>query len=286
MSLITSIRDSSLAADCTKRWAVDHVELRPILEELAGEPARQLRQHVGRPFGTAVHAGSANLNRALMDTGEVGGQKRRIAAAEWAIEDFHQQLTGDDDYDEQTPGQDTAIEQIGRLVGEVHALQRPDAMPALVEEQIEADIAGIRTTGHPDAWIVGGVLDDYKSGKRAPAPAIHGRQQGAYAMTLAASDRPVHKARLTWLPRTKTPRPVEQVELILPVVERLAFARIAELRGAVDLLSMAIDGSAKLEWHNRFPLDTIPENPVSRLCSARFCPAFGTEICQSWKLKE
>ena len=68
-----TIRASSLAADCTLRWAGDHPVLRQTIEAVTGVKLRTLPSHVGEIVGTGSHTGFAELNRALRDTGEVGG---------------------------------------------------------------------------------------------------------------------------------------------------------------------------------------------------------------------
>jgi PD-(D/E)XK nuclease superfamily len=281
-----TIRASSLAADCTLRWAGDHFVLRERIEAIAG-PLRKLRPHIGGVVGGGAHAGFAELNKALRDTGEVGGAARERTATEAAVHEVDQrydQAGGEILQDDVTESQDRAREQVEGLTRKWHERQTPTDAPVLVEQGMSGKVAGVHVTGTPDRWMLSGKLSDTKSGKRPPRPDTHGAQLGTYSMLLRARNYPVSGAELIWMPRTKMPRPIETVPVDLEAAERTAYARIRFLSRVVQDFEAAIDGDLGPWWKDH-PIDVIPTNPASFLCSPDFCRLYGTEACQAWKLK-
>ena len=283
---VLSIRASSLAADCPKRWSVTHPDLRERIEALVG-PLPRRRPHVGGVVGTGAHAGFADLNRALRDTGEVGGAPRRRAAAEAAVaavDSQWDQAGGEIETDDVTADQDIARRQVEGMTGQWHERQSPADAPVLIEQGLAGKIAGVLVTGTPDMWSLKGKLSDTKSGKRPPRIEAHGPQQGAYGMMLRARGRPVSGAELVWMPRTRKPRPIEVLPVDIDAAERAAFARVRFLARMVEDFEAAIDGALGPWWKDH-PTDVLEENPQSFLCSEAFCPAYGTAACNSWRLR-
>lgn len=283
---LLSIRASSLAADCPKRWACGHPDLRERIEAIDG-PLRTLRPHIGGVVGGGAHAGFAELNRELRDTGEVGGSARRRIASEAAVHEVdrrYEEAAGEIMEDDVTESQDRARRQVEDMTGQWHERQTPADTPVLIEHGLSGKVAGVTVTGTPDLWSLQGKLSDTKSGKRAPRAEVHGPQQGIYGMMLRARGRPVNGAELVWMPRTKKPRPIEIVPLDIAAAERAAYARIRSLSRMVGDFEAALDGDLGTWWKSH-PTDVLEENPQSFLCSADFCPAYGTTACNSWKLK-
>lgn len=258
-----------------------------MIEALTG-PLRTLRPHIGGVVGNGAHAGFSDLNRALRDTGEIGGQARERAAAEAAVHEVdrrYEDADGEVLEDDVTDSQDRARRQVTIMTRQWHEHQTPSDTPALIEQGMSGMVADVRVTGTPDLWSLKGRLSDTKSGKRAPRPDTHGAQQGVYGMMLRARGKPVTGAELIWMPRTKLPRPIEIIPVNLNAAERSAYARIRFLARVVEDFEAAIDGELGPWWKDH-PVDVIPTNPQSFLCAANFCRLYGTEACQAWKLKD
>ncbi len=282
-----SIRASSLAADCTKRWACEHPIVRQDIEAVTGGPLRSRRPHVGGIVGGGGHAGFAELNRALRDTGMVGGEARVRAASEVAVAEVERRVDeagGDILVDDVTPDADQARRQVSHVTEQWHGHQRPDDAPELIEQGLSGRIANTRVTGTPDLWAIDGVLSDAKGGKRPPRVETHAPQQGAYSMLLRARKRPVKAASLVWLPRTKKPKPIAVLSFDIAAAERAAFAKVRFLAKIVEDFHSAVSGELG-QWWQDHPTDVIPENPQSFLCAADWCSAWGTNACVSWRLK-
>lgn len=282
-----SIRASSLAADCALRWAADHPDLRARIEAIIGQPVRTLPPHVGGIVGSGSHTGFAELNRALRDTGEIGGEPRRRQCAEAAVATVDakfEEAANQVMVDEATADREIARRQVTKHTGQWHERQTASDVPGLIERGLTGKIAGVTVTGTPDLWSLGGRLTDTKSGKRPPRADVHGGQFGSYSMMLRARGMAVDSAEMVWFPRTMKPRALEIVPINVTAAERAAYARIRFLARVVEDFEAAIDGDLG-PWWQAHPIDVIPANPQSLLCSANWCRLHGTEGCQAWKLK-
>jgi hypothetical protein len=261
--------------------------MRERIEAVSGVKLRTLPPHVGGVVGSGSHTGFAELNRALRDTGEVGGEPRRRNASDAAVAEVDRrwdEAAGEVAIDEVTANQDRARRQVEHMTGQWHEKQNAADSPALIERGLSGRISGVEITGTPDLWSLRRHLTDTKSGKRTPRADVHGPQAGAYSMLLRARGAPVDSADLVWFPRTAKPRPLEIVPVDVTAAERAAYAKVRFLARVVSDFESAIDGDLGPWWQSH-PIDVIPTNPQSLLCSPNWCRLYGTPACHAWPLK-
>lgn len=258
-----NIRASMLPSyfDCARRAAAK--QFRKDIEA-AGFTLRQTAPSVGAALGTSVHAAAEYLLRHKMQHFELGNEKH---AVEIAMERFAEETAPGAEWDDTTPNPNTAYFQMKRLVGAFADFGRR-VTPEAVELELRADAGdGFELTGHVDLFTVEGVVRDLKTG------ALHRPYQaqlGAYSLLAKADGRQVKGVAIDWIaraPRTK-PQPPVQTE-IYPVVscEQAAWATIQRIKR--DLSEFRSSGDP---W-------AFPANPMTMMCSARYCPAHGTPFC-------
>jgi hypothetical protein len=266
----TVIRPSSLPAwnDCARRVAANEL-LRGELEA-KGIKLYHHKADVGAAIGHALHAGAADLLKAKRD-GNTGTIPHATAVAVVA---FRQEIKDGCNYDKK-PGVTSAQEaekHIGRMIFVYQQQVLPLIDPDYIEEELRADVGdGFVLVGHPDTIEVSPTLRDLKSGADTwPA----GAQLGGYILLAKANEFEIGKAVIDYIPRVsidKPQPPAEQIEYDVTQCRREAARTIRRIKAAVS------------EYRETGDIEAIPANPMSALCSNRWCTARGTEFCKSWK---
>lgn len=273
------VRPSSLTtfADCERRWAA-----RNLRDELAAAGytiTRSLQLGAGAAVGSGVHAAAAYTLGQKMQTG--GASMGTDAdAEEVGIVELRERVEKEGfDADKATPDLNTAEKQIRRMSKVWRRSDASSGMPIQIEERLEAEIApGIAVSGQADALMTGepdAEIRDTKTGTRR----ANGVQYGTYALIWTAHGyRPQaliedHVARV---PLTKEQPEPESYRIDLQTAAQEAWETIEAVSRAVnEFRRRAADANA------RPPHMAFRANPASPLCSARWCPAFGTDFCKA-----
>lgn len=258
-----SIRCSMLPSwiDCPRRATARQFKR---LVESRGYELRRTLPSIGAAIGTAVHHAAAVLLTAR--------QKDNASPLEStladAIAEFQKEIDTGVEWDDTTRNQRAAYQQIESLTrAYVPIIEKTN--PILVEEQFEAGLSdGWKLTGKIDLFTEERHLDDLKTGSLS-RPYI--QQAGGYTLLLEANGHKVKSAGTTFIKRVspKKPQPPTlQTTFDLDAARRSAYATAQAIMRDVEAFEQSGD-----------PYD-IPANPMSLMCSDKYCPAWGTEFCK------
>jgi hypothetical protein len=277
------IRPSMLpsVADCMRRafTAADS----PIARDMgaAGFPIshlRKLRPGIGLAVGTAVDAGVTTM---LSDV--------TARALDAAMEAFWNAVKPGCEYDTVTPNPATAEKQILSMLSVYRTQVVPTFEPLHVQIELSA-AAGFeigksgtrydfRLVGHPDVIDTVLRLHDLKTGQdRWPSAA----QLGGYTLLARANGIDLTGAQIDYIeraplesrPRTgmirvpKAQPPAVRIDYDLDAARKYAVAVIKHVRRAA------------VEFKESGDPNAIPANPMSQMCSKKWCPAWGTKFCE------
>lgn len=264
------IRASSLPTllDCPRRWAA-----RSLLELIGqtGYTVRQIGTHIGAPIGTGTHAAAASLLVAKRDgTGTTFAQARDagIAALDEALAS-----AGELSWDGTANNRDDAQRQVTRMSAVFAEQIVPVVEPLLVEENRFATIEpGFILKGQLDDLVTYSGkrrLRDTKTGSR-PTGAIS--QCGAYSLLCESHGDKVEGLDIDFIARVplKKAQPKAMTyTLDLPSAEAAAEEAITRAVSSVKRFRETGNPAA------------FPANPISKLCSAKFCPAHSSGFCKA-----
>lgn len=277
------MQDRSIRASATNNWADCERRLVavsfPELVRALGIEFERRPLHIGAHVGTASHAGVAAMWREVA-----------LSAGDWpahsiAVEIGEASLikTFADDgvvFDDTTKDRDEAITATAKILAAYRDHRSPAIVPLAFESLLEARIRpGWKLTGHADLVSTDAVfvadigLDDLKTGVQIPSP---GPQLGSYDLLLEATGTLLKLVQMTFIRRTR--RTAEQPPpLVVPmdrgIIRRQARYAINEITTKVDALAKGAD------------IFTVKANTNSRLCGAKYCPAFGTDWCPESRSK-
>lgn len=247
--------------DCARRAAAKQFK-KDI--EAAGFALRETAPSVGAALGTSVHTAAQYLLQHKLNNFELGNEKH---AVEIAVERFTEETAPGAEWDDTTPNPNTAHFQIKRLVG-AFADFAQRVTPKAVELELRADAGdGFELTGHVDLLTMEGVVRDLKTG------ALHRPYQsqlGGYSLLARSSGEQVRAVAIDWIaraPKTKPQPPVQTESYPIESCEQAAFATVNRIKQ--DVIKFRSTGDP---W-------AFPANPMTMMCSARYCPAHGTPFC-------
>jgi hypothetical protein len=177
-----------------------------------------------------------------------------------------------------------AVAQVVAMTGVYHASVAPKVHPIIVEERLEAEIEpDITLSGQPDLICrEPNAVRDLKAGSRRP-PSFQA-QIGGYSLLARTHGIEIERAAIDWVQRVrKPPQP-------LPVTVE---AQIAQAESAAANILRHITADIATFRHGdperriaRGDPWAFMANPASNLCSATWCPAYGTDFCHEWQQKE
>lgn len=229
-----------------------------------GHTLRSLPPSVGAAVGTAVHR-AAQVYQAARISGAAPDVQSAIAVA---LAEFREEIKTGAEWDNTTPNVQAADIQVAGLFGAY--LKASDRLkPAAVELPLKAAIAsGWELTGTVDLITVDGRIDDLKTGAvRRPYQA----QLGAYSLLARSNGREVKEVGTTWIKRVriKADQPPPEIQTYdVAVSENAAYSTIEAVIHDVDKFEKTGDPGA------------FRANPMSMMCSPRYCPAHGTAFCK------
>jgi hypothetical protein len=184
------------------------------------------------------------------------------------------------DWDELTRDTNTAEKQLLRMSRAWRTHIAPTIDPVLVEERLDVQVAeGVIMSGQIDVADTAGNGVKIRDNKTTKQKRSAHCQLGGYALLLNSHQFDPRGACIDHIPRValrdEQPTPVsyeiplrEAVEDAMEVVEEIG-RRVTEFRARAA------------NPHGRSPIAAFPANPASSLCSARWCPAWGTNTCRA-----
>jgi hypothetical protein len=276
----TFVRASALSGypDCPRRGAA-----RLFKPEIlaAGFTLNETPRGIGATIGTAVHAGAALTLKEKMGHGSLAPIS---TVTDCAIESYREGAAEGILFDRETPASNVAEKQI---VGMVSAYQRviaPQIEPIIVEERLEAETDfGLILTGQSDVLArEPGKLRDLKTGKKR---GNHRAQLGAYSLLSKSNGLDVNLACEDFVQRTTASKPQPEPVTYPHDLASAETAAISVLRHIAGDIKVFREGDRE---HGVLPGDpwAFAANPSSMLCSAKFCPAYGSDFCTEHMKKD
>lgn len=261
------IRGSSLSSypDCLRRTA-SRIFAADIIE--AGYELKTLSVGIGAATGTGTHSGAGYLLQTKIDTGVLGSIDD---AKEKAIESLHYEIDPGVMWDATSPNLNTAEKQVLRQVASYGMHVAPTIDPESVEEYLEQPLiegGNIWITGHTDVKIVRGIRDT-KTGIRRRA---NGYQYGCYSLLYRSTGLDVEFLIEDFVPRVAISKEQPKPELHYYDVKESELAAYAIINRMVADLEVFRATADPWSWL---------ANPMSMLCSPKYCPAYDTEFCKA-----
>ncbi len=253
-------------ADCPRRAAAK--QWPDLLRDL-GYTLKTTLPSIGGAVGTGVHA----AGKYFFETKNTSGVLPPVSHGEqMAIESVELETMNGATYDTTTENQDTAKKQTVALTRVFYSEVASKYIFSDLEVARSGVIPGdVKITGHSDYENVE-ELDDLKTG--AHAQNCSG-QLGTYSL-LRVSEGKSRPVRLNQfhLPRTSLKKPVPSVKVI-PYDVKQAEITAWQIINHMAWARKAFDKS-KEPW-------AFLANPMSMMCSEKYCPAYGTEWCREGK---
>jgi len=225
---------------------------------------------IGAAIGTGVHSGAAHVMNNKKDTGELGKIDDMINIS---ADSFRKKIVHGVDYDGTTRNVNEADLQIGSISRMYYNLIAPKIEPIRIEKELPAKVSkDFELIGHPDCIAKDGI-HDLKSGVKCYS---YHAQMGAYRILarsnyIRGSDLGL---RIVWIPRTKinskriiAQKPPQVIPYNPLGAENMAYSQLTLIMNQVR------------EFENAGDPEAFPANPMSNLCSAKWCTALGTEFC-------
>ncbi len=261
-----NIHPSSLPAyaDCARRVAGRSFAS---LVEDWGFKLREIGANIGAATGTATHAAAAYILQEKIDNGELGNVTQMEQVG---LESLDKQIEHGVVWDTTTPNLSTGQRQVIRQSRIYRAQVALNMTPIAVEQRLEcATPGGNILTGQTDSINESQhtALHDLKTGVKARANLI---QYGAYSLLRKAHRLPTDVIVEDYIQRVaigKEQPDAVRIEYPVEYAERAAKAALKRIEN--DLGDFKQHGD---------PL-VFTANPMSMLCSAKWCPCHGTTFC-------
>lgn len=257
------IRASSLPGfqDCPRRTAA-RVFRNMILD--AGYQLRETAQHIGASVGTATHAALAHTFQEKIKTGELGNATEDEQVG---LESLRETMSRGVMWDATTPEPNTAEKQVLRMYRVFRLKAAPAMTPTAVEHEVELTTkAGNIVRGHIDLAADG--IHDYKTGTMRRQNLA---QMGCYSMLSRACGENAGSLTEHYIKRV----PVAEMQ---PEPTAHGFERDLSERVAASII-LRVERQVE-----QFQRDGDPQafaaNPMSVLCSAKFCCCHSTAFCR------
>lgn len=257
MSDTYTIRASSLPAraDCSLREAA---KAWPKLFKAASLPIKKIGHSIGSTMGTALHAGMASFYESGPDAAY-----QALEAALVPSPDVEQI------YDATTPTHAHAQQQAREMLGIALNSELATLDVEITEHEYRVRIeADVELTGHPDIITTDGDIVDQKYGKLDRS---YQTQLGAYSLLRRSHKGTVKALRVAHLARRKAdPLPLQWRDYDRAAAEKSARR---EIDRAVRELS---------QFRDTGDPSVFVANAMSLLCTAKYCPLWGSTTCSAW----
>lgn len=216
-------------------------------------------------IGTALHKGMEHILNAKLNGEEVDLDAARNAMLTACREGFDE--TEEDDSCRSVEVAEGILNNIWPVAVEKAMSLQPLAVEMAISHAFNSDTIG---EGHLDALYKTpcsqGVGDWKSTGANTAKP--HPAQIGGYALLLKKMGIEVDEAETWTFQRLKT-KPVSLITTKYDVIETMKFAEATIERFAANADRFIATGDP----------NSFNANPGSSLCSAKYCPAWGTDYC-------
>lgn len=262
------IRSSSLPGfgDCSLR---ESAKVWPGEFRRRGLNIREILPPAGAAVGTAVHHGVAEVLR--------DRDCPRSQAIERGVNEFEKEAADGVEWDARTRHSEGAKKQISRMIrAKLDWADKHLAFnPILIEESVAAVIEeGYELTGHIDYLERETGITDWKTGV---LDRNYIAQLGSYSLLARSNKLDVDQVRTVFTKRTPASKIQDLSEEYLferNVAENAAYISIKHI------VRMAKDFENEEEATRVFPA-----NPMSMMCTEKYCPLWGTNSCNVWRKK-
>jgi hypothetical protein len=250
-------------ADCPRRSAAKAFGR---LATDAGFEFKKSPAGIGAAVGTAVHSAADYIMQEKIKTDVLGNLKN---AVEIGIEGFKKEISDGVVWDTSTENQNAAEKQIDRLSNSFYAEIAPIIKPKNTEINYRAAIAeGFELTGRIDLEDCDESVHDWKTG--AVLHSYHG-QMGCYSLLKKSVALIPKELIIHYLPRVS-------IKKNYPGAQHIPYDRALCERAAWATLQI-IMRDIKNFRRTQNPW-SFAANPMSMLCSEKFCPAYKTQFCE------
>jgi hypothetical protein len=271
---LVTVRASALSGypDCPRRAAA-RMFRREI--EAAGYSLKSEIGSIGSAVGSAVHSGVSHM---LSEKARSGTLAPVREVTDLAVDALHARIYEGVLYDRETPNGGFAETQAIGMLRSYAEFVAPTVNPILVETRLEADTGfGILLSGQSDQVArEPDAIRDLKTGKRR---SNHRAQIGAYSLLARSHGYQISRAFIDFLQRVPVSKTQPEPESIPQGITGCETAAANILRHIADDLMTWRHGDPERRIERYDPW-SFPANPASRLCSARWCQAFGTRFCR------
>jgi hypothetical protein len=250
-------------ADCPRRSAAKAFGR---LVTDAGYEFRKSPAGIGAAVGTAVHAAADHIMQEKIKTDVLGDI---VNAIEIGVEGFKKEISDGVVWDTTTENQNSAEKQIIRLLGSFYSEVAPLIKPKSTEINYRAAIAdGFELTGRIDLEDLDESVHDWKTGSILKP--YHG-QMGTYSLLKKSVSLIPKELVIHYLPRVS-------IKKNYPGAQRIPYDRALCERAAWSILQIIIRDIKNFQ-RTQNPW-SFAANPMSMLCSEKFCPAYKTQFCE------
>ena len=272
-----TIRASYLSQypDCPRRVAA-----RVFADDIrkAGYHLRETVSTVAAAIGSAVHKGAAVI---LTDKALTGRMPPASLGTDAARDELRMLVAEGVIYDDMSRRREEAEVAALRMTSTYRDELAPWIEPILVEERLEAR-AGTNLVLSGQSDVIArepGAVRDLKTGKKL---GYHRPQIGAYSLLARAREIDIKRAIIDFIQRVpakhEQPAPVS----IEHDVDEVETAAMNVLRSMDQDRRIFVHGDYRRQLKPGDPWAFLA-NPTSKLCSAEFCRAWGTDFCREHK---
>lgn len=280
MSEVIEIRCSSIPSynDCPRRAAASLFKEKLARDGFVLQPSRS---SCAAAIGTAVHKGVAELLRSKQAMGEFVAAEVERAAMK-ALGSFHDETKEGVIWDKTTPHGLTAEVQLKALLYSFVPIL-DTITPTHIELPLTklvsplGDQAGfkIMLTGTLDVRDDVKIIHDHKTGASAPSPQAQG---GGYIALCRLNDIEVNGFRVNFSKREG----IQKSSIGLPPPTVMMFdpeeclsacwSTLAEIQRHYEAYAESVERGNPDPW-------SFPANPMSMICTPKYCRAFKTGFC-------
>lgn len=262
-----NIRASMLPSyqDCPRRSAAG--QFRTIIEA-AGYTLNQRPQIVGIAVGQGLHAGVKQQADTFISSGQWGSIDDAIDSG---IDRYHQDIKDGVIFDNNTVSSNEAEKQIITQVKSFVYEVTPHIKPVKCERKYISvtEDKEFEFTGSADLIDTDDIIDDIKGGARSRP---YHAQFGGYALLRRAEREGETKGCRVWhMPRVSTKKSYPGAQMHVYDVKLCILSASYTINQIKSNVKSFL--KTKSSW-------AFPANPLSMMCSDKYCPAWGTEFCE------